>query len=38
LGFTSEIQKKTGLPYGTLYRKLKDPFKIEQPRVSNLRN
>ena len=27
-----EIQRITGLPYGTLYRKLKNPFKIEQPR------
>jgi hypothetical protein len=27
-----EIQRITGLPYGTLYRKLKDPFIIEQPR------
>jgi hypothetical protein len=27
-----EIQRKTSLPYGTLYQKLKDPFKIEQPR------
>jgi hypothetical protein len=27
-----EILRKTGLPYGTLYRLLKDPFKIDQPR------
>ena len=27
-----EIQRITGLPYGSLYRKLKNPFKIEQPR------
>ena len=32
-----EIQRITGLPYGTLYRKLKNPFKIASNLVDTQR-